>query len=561
MEKDRKSTPALIRELKESDQDFEWYPTTNEIIGMMIGHAKRIATRGASFLDIGAGNGKVLEAVRKADLAFQRYAIEKSAILLGQLDSNVFVVGTDFHDQSLFDKAVTFVFCNPPYREFEAWAERIILESACEHLYLVLPSRWKDSVRIQDAIRSRNFKIHKRYQRRGEQDDDPDAVRVIGSFDFENAEDRKARAYVDLIYFPITRAAVSGFRAIFNAEFSELIENFQEVKPDEEVHAKRERKCGELIQGGDFIANLVTLYNAEMSRIRAAFLAIRELDPMVFFGLEISVETVCEHLRNKLINLKKAYWKMVFENLDRITRRLTSKSRRQLMEVLFANTAIDFTAANAYAVALWVIKRANMSVDGQFLEVYEMMIEKANVRNYTSNQRLFKADGWRYKADSHPENSHFGLDYRIVCQWIGGIKTSQFSWEAKGGLENRAHDFLADFIIIARNLGFDCVDHPAHHQWFSNKKIDFWCQSPEGKAEIMVSVRAFQNGNMHLKINQRLMLAMNVEYGRLKGWIHTAAEAASEFSDLDAAQFFGSNFQLSLEHSPFALPNHQPENQ
>jgi len=66
----------LIAQLKEVDQDFEFYPTTDEIIGKLIADLRGIkaATDGGhygdqqirSFLDIGAGNGKVIRAVKEA---------------------------------------------------------------------------------------------------------------------------------------------------------------------------------------------------------------------------------------------------------------------------------------------------------------------------------------------------------------------------------------------------------------------------------------------------------------------------------------------------------------
>jgi hypothetical protein len=41
------------------------------------------------------------------------------------------------------------------------------------------------------------------------------------------------------------------------------------------------------------------------------------------------------------------------------------------------------------------------------------------------------------------------------------------------------------------------------------------------------------------------MLALNVEHGRLKGWLRSGQEAARELDEPAAAQYFNSNAQLA----------------
>lgn len=59
-----------------------------------------------------------------------------------------------------------------------------------------------------------------------------------------------------------------------------------------------------------------------------------------------------------------------------------------------------------------------------------------------------------------------------------------------------------------------------------------------------MEVKAHLNGNIHVRFNQKFALALNVEYGRLKGWIHSGKQAAEEMNDKGAAQYFKSNFTL-----------------
>jgi hypothetical protein len=57
---------------------------------------------------------------------------------------------------------------------------------------------------------------------------------------------------------------------------------------------------------------------------------------------------------------------------------------------------------------------------------------------------------------------------------------------------------------------------------------------------------------MHFKMNPELMLRINVEFGRLKGWIRTPEQAAEDLgvSVQDATAAFGTLKQLSGNDVP-----------
>ena len=97
----------LIQQLKDNGQDHEWYPTTAIIIAAIVKDLKQEEkdhyNRYSSILDIGAGNGKVLDAIKEAQVGINEfYAIEKSPILCGQLDKSIFVIGTAFENDLNF---------------------------------------------------------------------------------------------------------------------------------------------------------------------------------------------------------------------------------------------------------------------------------------------------------------------------------------------------------------------------------------------------------------------------------------------------------------------------
>lgn len=124
------------------------------------------------------------ESERQANRVFiKKYmCIEKSQTLINAMPKDVFVVGTDFHENFLVDKKADIVFCNPPYSEYVQWTARIINEANANYIYLVIPQRWGNSQGIKKAIKDRKAR-----------------VKIVGNFSFENAEDRKARANVSLV--------------------------------------------------------------------------------------------------------------------------------------------------------------------------------------------------------------------------------------------------------------------------------------------------------------------------------------------------------------------------
>jgi len=179
------NTTQTLTLLKASDQDFEWYPTTDEMIAVI---ARNIGEP-TSIMDIGAGDGRVLTALAGKRLAYTSlYAIEKAPLHLDNMPAHIAIVGTDFEQQTLIDKDVSVVFCNPPYSQYEQWAVKIIKEALCNTVYLVIPNRWAESGPIAAALESRGTK-----------------ARVLWSGDFTNAE-RRARATVDILSISLNEA-------------------------------------------------------------------------------------------------------------------------------------------------------------------------------------------------------------------------------------------------------------------------------------------------------------------------------------------------------------------
>jgi hypothetical protein len=543
------STAKLVSLVCEGGEDFEFYPTTDEIIDALAKDIKRQRDKHyrydmSSVLDIGAGNGKVLAALRERAEMTSLHAIEKSPILCEQLPADVLIVGTEFAAQSLLSKHVDVTFCNPPYSDFEQWAVKIVRESASLLVYLVIPERWARSDKIADALRYREAECHK-----------------VGDFDFLSAEDRAARAKVHLLRITLKhegrhRESEDAFERFFKESFAHLIDKF-EGPAKTHSEAKRD-EFAELVVGPGYVDALVSLYNTELGNVQRNFDLVGKLDVSLLKEFNINPQVVMECLKTRLSGLRSDYWQELFSHLEAVTNRLTSRSRRALLDTLQRHVHVDFTESNIHAVVVWVIKNANLYLESQLIETYEHMVDKCNVIMYKSNAHAWVEERWRYSSEPR-QNSHYGLDYRIVTHRMGGMRSSYGYTE----LEESAGEFLGDLLTVARNLGFECttnphlLNHSGRREWTGGERYEFHGMH-RGRSVVLFDVRAFKNRNLHIRFAKPLILALNVEHGRLKGWLRSREEAAEELKDTEAAQHFRANKLLTSASMPL-LAAPQPQ--
>lgn len=546
--KPKLSVPALVTQLKEADQDFEWYPTTDQIIGALVKDLRAMHYHRSDYgnryreyetlLDVGAGDGRTLRKIRDYlnrvddDKHFRKlYAIEKSQVLIERMESDIFIVGTDFMEQTLLNKEANVMFSNPPYSTFVEWTNKLIRECAAPLLYLVIPVRWQESQVIKDALEFRT----------GDS-------KVLGEFSFENAE-RQARAQVHLIRVTFESARSNAFARFFDEEFAELKARWESKnagKEDEEVSAKPNRdQFADLVVGESYPVVMVNMYNGDMAKVQRNYQLASELDVDLMREFEITPARIMEGLKNRMTGLRTLYWHELFSRLTAVTDRLTNKNRNGLLGTVRERVYVDFTVSNIHAVILWIIKNSAGYLDSQLVETYMRMIEKANVKNYKSNQKVYEWNRWRY-GDAKP--THVYLDFRLVLERIGGL-SNYYGTGYK--MAETAAEFLGDTLTVARNLGFQCKtdDQRAvanwRDVWTTGKPEEFWC-TYLGQRIVLMEVRAFKNGNLHIRLHQKFAAALNVEMGRLQGWLASKEQAESELGieAKEAAKFFGSQFQL-----------------
>ncbi len=581
----QKKFPKILEEIKQNNQDFEFYPTSKEVIKELYKNMKRdtklvgnryYSDKSVSFMDVGAGNGKIfkeLEMLAKKDdkkLFSSKYAIEKSDILSEQIPEDVFVIGSDFEHQTFLDKNIDMVYSNPPYSNFANWSVKLIKELSSYFIYLLVPKRWKENKDIADALEFRGA-----------------SAKTVYSYDFRNSEDRKARTEVELIRVNFNKGEyVKATQDPFNLWFNETFKIKIDSKDDtllnqfkKEQKNKTDDNNSELVKGGDLTETLVKLYDKELNKIMTNYKALSSLDASLFEEMKIKLPDLIEGMKLKIKGLKKVYWMEIFNNLKGISKRLTSKSRTELFNKLTQNNNIDFTTSNIKNVLIYVLKNASKYFDTQLTNVYRDLTNKDNINLYKSNKQFIK-DDYRYLKD---ELNKYSLDYRTVQHNKGGIY-SDYGDNYRNYLDDRASNFLKDLIVISENLGFkidanlDNINfklqtkhniyfkpvHPLNVGDITNlgkiKEVfllndglyqydidnSFYHQNLI-KKDIFMELKFFMNGNIHIKFNKKFMRTFNIEMARINKWVKSPKEASEEFniSEEEAKKIFNTNLSIS----------------
>lgn len=551
----KQRTSALLRAVKSEQSDFEWYPTTDAMLqvikddllkdaGSYCHNTKENVVR-ESILDCGAGDGRALMFLTKGS----RYAIEKSRPLVEAMDKDIYVIGADFHQNTLLDKKVNCIFCNPPYSEYETWASKIITEGQSAVAYLIIPQRWKESDIIAQALALREFE-----------------ATVLDSFDFLTA-DRQARAKVDIVKIDMGyRSSYGGnsskndaFDIWFDQHFkiNAAEDSVSEWKHKQAVREKLETEMaskGEIVKRQGLVRLLDQLYQRDLTKLMDTYESMSKLSPVLLMELEINLRSVKESLRLKITSLKDIYWKKLFDSLTQITNKLCTDTREKLLNKITANTHIDFNEANAVNVVIWILKQSNIYYEEQIISTYETLTELANVHLYKSNQRTVQQDGWRYCNEKYASLGPYGLDYRIVLERTGGYD-GRDRYSSRSPLASRATALINDLVTIANNLGFDAVGNVLVHEkhWVAGKpNYFFFMDSKTDKKEVLFEVKAFKKGTLHLRLNEQFIQKLNVVHGRLKGWLRSAEDAVAEMDiPFEVAQ---ESFNITLKISAQNVP-------
>lgn len=555
-----KTTSQLVKELKEENEDFEFYPTTKEIVEKIIETIKEKHLSIYNTLDIGCGNGnffnKAEEIIKEKNyeniVCFNhKYGIEKSSVLINEVVKNntLSILGTDFFEQNLIDKKVDLIFSNPPYSIYDKWTVKILKEGNAEKIILVLPERWKENKEIKKVMEDRK-----------------QTFEIISTSDFYNAE-RKANCKVDIVL-------IKPFEYSMKDPFDYWFENTFKFKAEKENdyfedRKEKEEKRNEIIASSDTVDMLVTLYNNDMDKLYKNYKELEKLDKELFKEIGIDLKLLKESLQKRISGLKNFYWQILFEKFNPIKSRLTSKICERITKTLDDNTSIDFTKNNIYEVTLWIIQNSNSYLDEQLSDFFFSLCKAENILRYKSNKR-WNEDDWKYikenlnhyhyawKEEKAKYMKYLMLDYRII---VSNWKNFEDHYTYTS-MSSYAYYFLYDMAVIASNLGFnikgflpktysteiDPDDYRNFDIYYTEKENDGLFETTSEK--LFANVKMYQNGNIHFKFCKEFMQKLNVEMARINGWIQDKTECQNEmdFTEEEINRYWKSNKKLLLEN-------------
>lgn len=515
------TTLKIVKTLKENGEDFEFYPTSAEMLEAILhaiqneparkewGPDKEIRrytiesqlNHCANILEIGAGTGEFLDMMRRLKErthdGWNFYAVEKAPTLLEiLLKKGYSILGTDFDECTLLDKRADLIFCNPPYSKYVKWTTRIITESDAPWIFLVIPQRWKYNLTILQALK-----------------DTKSDVRTIWSGDFIEAE-RAARARVDVLLIDRRREKDDAFNAWFDA-------NFQPERPtekEETLEQRTENLAGQIATAENKIELVVNGYNAEMERLVKNYRAVCSLDEELLKEIGLTKSALQASFKQKIDGLKILYWRAIFHQFDEITSRLTYENREEMRRKLSEKQNIDITAGNIYAVLLYVCQHVNDYFDKQIINLFKRLSDEKNVIPYKSNQKVFQEEKHRWNQYNKDNKTQYTLDYRIIAS--SRVLGVDWSWD---GSELRRVN-PGDFLAVARTMGFQITSQDEAKE--TGKKYYIY----SGK-NVFCEYIVYKNGNLHLKLNRKFVTAMSVYVARRLGWIKNKQDIRDNFPE------------------------------
>lgn len=562
------STMATIEELKANDSDFEWYPTTDEMIEAVItdiSAASRLSEC-HSVLEVGAGDARVLNEISKHKNigCTNFYAIEKAPEHVARWHDRITFVGGNFYESNIANKSVDIIFSNPPFGEYERWTEHLIKNAHTKVIYLVLPERWVNSDRIQAAIKFRGM-----------------VSKVILSGDFLNA-DRRARAKVNVLRITSDKFSDEEVMTILHSKwtkgsysfsnsdmedpmslmFAELFPNISNINTTHGDYTKQSNeqsyRHNELFKAANTIEGLVTLYEKECSNILENYKTLDSLDKRLFNELKLNLDSIKKMLTERMTSLRNEFWQVFIRHYKPIADRLTVRFRKRLYdEVINKSKDIEFNVINAIIVTEIVLRAANDYKDEQVKMFFLDLSSEKGIKNYKSNEKVFSEGEWRYaKYTSKEILGQYALDYRIVQQNAFRV---DYGWKGDISAYN-LKPVIEDLYVIARLVGMRVpqsvyLDKMSYDDYFVGESIYANYVENEKTVELF-KIKFFKNGNQHLFLNQEFALRLNIYVGKLLGWLKNSKQAYEEMGEVigkaNETEFSGIFEDVNTDHIALA---------
>lgn len=575
----RAETLNIVKELKEKNEDFEYYPTTadqllaitNDVKAILETHEFKGTT--IKLLDVGAGCGSALLSLANglSGLGYDcdMFAIEKATTHIKTYAAkNITLLGTEFKETNFITKSADIAFTNCPYSELEPWMATLISQMNFRLMYAIMPERWQESPLIKQAIKQRCIVD----------------VKVIATSDFLDAH-RQARAKVHVVrlafenfeedtkkwkafgihdYTPKVGDGMTNSFQLFLGELGlkksvSATNAFYESRVKESIAAKLTEEGSEslaLVESKGVVHALIDNYERDLKHIVGQYRKIGELDAEILSELGVDLTSVHKGLQEKLYGYRAVYWDYLFDYLDTLKERLTNKHRTELLNALNQN-GLDFTYLNAVYIIDYAVTASNERMEQSLVDVFkDLTSEQSIARHYKSNEHVY-SDSWRHNSDRLNMGARFALDYRFI---YSGYKNFSAS---KDGLDSSAVSFIGDLMVIMRLLGYSNLNTDKElAEVEAGESVCVRGNSPQGKEQTLIQMRFHKNGSRHLKWDQELMLRFNVTVSRLLGWVRSKEDYEREtgaeqpisheiWSARDNLQLHSSAVLRLVNHSPF----------
>lgn len=525
---------SLFDELKANNEDFEFYPTTTEILRAIVADKFYIQSGVNSILDIGCGNGKALDFFSKNwETKIDVFGIEKSQILISNLvNPDILILGNDFKDCMLLDKQVDMIFSNPPYKEFKEWTLKILSYSISKKVVLVIPERWRNDEQIAQCVKECGWQEH-----------------LVGRFDFFESEDRRARAKVEVIAFRRNTNAESVFERELEKSFGmgDLLGKVNKVYWERySIREEAEEQCKDVVSAKELIDYLLNRYHADQRKLFGSLEALSKVGADLMSDLGVRKENIIKAVVEKIKFQKNIYWNEVIDRIPEISKRLSVEQKKGLLQNL-AERGAEFTKSNILGVILFSINVAKKCEKENFVKYWEYLANREWRLKYKSNEKAF-GDCHRYEK---PDKMHEGkLDYRIIVSYAGTFySTFDYLHDPKA---------ILNLHPIARAMGYfgdiRICDENGEQVYPEYRGIVL----PLGESFAKIGdttiarLKVFKNNNLHIFFNQDFLAKLNLNVFTHLGWIKTKEEAKKEFkkemSESEIEEFFNQqNKPLSLE--------------
>ena len=556
------STLTVVEELKSNNQDFEFYPTTQAQIGAISSDLNQILkshdisynwNKAAILLDIGAGDGRVLDALHKTiskdhstaykgDL--EKHAIEKAPIHTSRYRGrNITLVGTDFNETNLISKRADIAFCNPPYSQFELWMETILKQLNFGLLYMIVPERWKNNELINEAIKSRQIKTTKIIAESNFMDADRVARGKVNIVRFAfNDFDKEAEDYFDEINrFPqrcerkylIGSQSSDPFRIFIEQELGlkKTVHSanceFNEIRQKERIKQKLDNPDDPLYEisvNKGVLHALLESYNKDITKTLTEYKKISALDPALLAELGVEYKSICDGVKSKLFGYRAVYWRLLFTHLDTLYKRVTKSKREKLLNTL-NSTSLDFTYKNAIYIISYAVEMTNELAEESLIDLFCDLTSPESIKSYyKSNEHVF-TDDWRFRHGDQKKRAKVLLDYRFI--YSGYSNFSQYEYDH--GLNEYAKDFTRDLSILFTLIGYQdvyiCGDMSSLE---GGETISIQGLDLEYGPKKLLQIKYYKNGNRHLRFDQDAMQRLNVTVSRLLGWVRDQTDFENE---------------------------------